>query len=280
MKNTLSPLRYPGGKTKLYEYTKKLIEKNNLVGCTYCEPFAGGCGLAIQLLHDGIVKKLILNDIDKYIYALWTTILNNSNELIKKIENTPINIEQWHIQKEIQKNPNNYDLIDIAFSTLFLNRTNRSGILSAGPIGGYSQKGNYKIDCRFNKSSVIKKIDLISSYRKKIRFKNNDALKFISYLEKTSINDKKFVFLDPPYFNKGPELYLNFYRTEDHKSLCKRIKKTNLNWIVTYDNIQEIKEIYSNIDYMNYDIRYELQQKKTGQEIMFFSSNIKKVKIT
>ena len=117
MKNTLSPLRYPGGKTKLYEYIKKIIEENNLVSCTYCEPFAGGCGLAIQLLHDGIVKKLILNDIDKYIYTLWTTILNNSNELIKKIENTPINIEQWYIQKEIQKNPNDYDLIDIAFST-------------------------------------------------------------------------------------------------------------------------------------------------------------------
>ena len=279
MKNTLSPLRYPGGKTKLYEYTKKLIEENNLVGCSYCEPFAGGCGLAIQLLHDGIVKKLILNDIDKYIYALWTTILNNSNELIKKIENTPINMEQWYIQKEIQKNTNNYDLIDIAFSTLFLNRTNRSGILSAGPIGGYSQTGSYKIDCRFNKSSIIKKIDLISSYRKKIRFKNNDALKFISYLEKTSVNDKKFVFLDPPYFNKGPELYLNFYKTEDHRALCEHIKKTDLNWITTYDNVKEIKEMYDNIDYMDYDIRYELQQKKMGQEVMFFSSNIKKMKI-
>jgi len=279
MKKTLSPLRYPGGKTKLYEYTKKLIEENNLVGCTYCEPFAGGCGLSIQLLHDGIVQKLILNDIDKYIYTLWITILNNSNELIKKIENTPVNIEQWYIQKEIQTNPDDYDLIDIAFSTLFLNRTNRSGILSAGPIGGYSQTGNYKIDCRFNKSSIIKKIDLISSYKKKIIFKNNDALKFISYLEKISIHDKKFVFLDPPYFNKGPELYLNFYKTEDHRALCERIKKTDLNWITTYDNVKEIKEMYDNIDYMDYDIRYELQQKKMGQEVMFFSSNIKKMKI-
>lgn len=275
MSRTLSPLRYPGGKTQLYKYIKKLIDNNNLQGCTYVEPFAGGCGLAIQLLHTNVVNNIILNDIDRSIYAFWITVLDNCERLIEKIIDTPITIEEWQRQKEIQYNKSNADLFELGFSTLFLNRTNFSGIIKAKPIGGITQNGPYKIDCRFNKKDIINRIKLVHSYREKIQFYNIDAIDFFEILNKVC-KDEIFVFLDPPYFENGPELYTNFYTVDDHAKLAKHISNLNHNWIVTYDNVDKIKEIYKkyNYNYNEYSLRYSANNKYKGTEIMFYSNNI------
>lgn len=275
MTRTLSPLRYPGGKTKLYKYTKKLIEHNNLIGCAYAEPYAGGCGLALQLLHTNIVDNIILNDIDRSIYAFWRTVLDRSEELIEKINTTPITIDEWQKQKEIQENKCNADLFELGFSTLFLNRTNFSGIIKAGPIGGYKQSGKYKLDCRFNKENTIKKLKLIYNYKEQIQFYNEDAIDFFEILNAKN-QDNLFIFLDPPYFEKGPGLYTNFYTEEDHISLANHVANLNHNWIVTYDNVDRIKEIYDEYDFNHneYSLRYSAKNKYEGTEIMFYSNNL------
>lgn len=275
MARTLSPLRYPGGKTKLYKYTKKLIKHNNLLGCTYVEPFAGGCGLAIQLLHTNIVNRIILNDIDRSIYAFWKTVLDDNKKLINKILNTPITIDEWHKQKKIQNNKLNADLFELGFSTLFLNRTNFSGVIKAGPIGGYNQDGTNKLDCRFNKKDIIRKLELIYAYRNQIQFYNEDAIDFFEILNQMN-QDNIFIFLDPPYFEKGPGLYTNFYTEEDHKKLAHQVSNLNHNWIVTYDNVDKIKEIYReyNLFFNEYSLRYSAQKKYKGTEIMFYSNNL------
>lgn len=276
MTRTLSPLRYPGGKTKLYKYTKKLIEHNNLVGCTYVEPYAGGCGLAIQLLHTNVVDNIILNDIDRSIYAFWKTVLDRNEELIEKIDTTPITIDEWHKQKEIQDNKFETDLFELGFSTLFLNRTNFSGIIKARPIGGLKQDGNNKLDCRFNKKDIIRKIKLVHNYREQIQFYNMDAIDFFETLNEINYEDNLFIFLDPPYFEKGPGLYTNFYTEEDHRNLAYHVSNLNHNWIVTYDNATTIKEIYEeyNFDYKEYSLRYSANNKYEGTEIMFYSNSL------
>jgi len=275
MTRTLSPLRYPGGKTKLYNYTAKLIKRNNLIGCTYVEPFAGGCGLAIKLLHTGIVDHLILNDIDRSIYAFWKTVLDNCEKLITKIMDTPITIDEWNKQKEIHDNKFDVDLFELGFSTLFLNRTNYSGIIKARPIGGLNQTGTDKLDCRFNKKDIIKKIKLVHSYREQIQFYNMDAIDFFKILNEIS-EDEVFIFLDPPYFKKGPDLYTNFYTEEDHIKLASIVSNLNHNWIVTYDNVEEIKEIYEqyNLNSKEYSLRYSANNKYLGNEVMFYSNRI------
>lgn len=275
MARTLSPLRYPGGKTKLYKYTKKLIEHNDLLGCTYVEPFAGGCGLAIQLLHTNIVNRIILNDIDRSIYAFWKTVLDDNKKLINKILNTPITIDEWHKQKKIQNNKLDANLFELGFSTLFLNRTNFSGVMKAGPIGGYNQDGTNKLDCRFNKKDIIRKLELIYAYRNQIQFYNEDAIDFFKILNEMN-QDNLFIFLDPPYFEKGPGLYTNFYTEEDHKKLAHQVSNLNHNWIVTYDNVDKIKEIYReyDLDFNEYSLRYSAQKKYKGTEIMFYSNNL------
>ena len=273
MSVTRSPLRYPGGKAKLYEYTKKLIELNNLSGCTYVEAYAGGCGLSLELLMEGVVNKLVLNDIDISIYSFWYSVLNDGPKLAEKILNTEVTIDEWKIQKDIQKYKHIANKFELGFSTLFLNRTNRSGILSAGPIGGYEQNGNYLIDCRFNKKDLSKKVLEIYNLRNKINFYNYDAKEFINRV----VSKQKrptFVFLDPPYFNKGKELYVNFYNEDDHQELALLTKKLRKNWIVTYDNVDKIKELYQEVYIHEYDINYSVNKSYVGSEIMIYSNGI------
>lgn len=267
-----SPLRYPGGKDKTYNYVKHLINVNNLT--TYIEPFCGGAAVAIRLLLNGDVKRIIINDFDIAIYSLWYAIIYDSESLVKLIEQTPVTMEQWHIQKEIQKNKDYANKLELAFSTLFLNRTNRSGIIKAGVIGGKNQDGNYKMDCRFNKVDLIKKIRAIAEYKNKISIYNLDAEKFIEkVIPKTR---KSLTFFDPPYYVKGKHLYTNFYNHSDHVSLAKTIKKymKNRYWILTYDIAEQIETLYNTSRYEKYYLNYSIAKPTKGQEFLFFSKKI------
>lgn len=270
----ISPLRYPGGKRKLFKYIKNLIEYNNLRGCIYVEPYAGGAGLALSLLLKGVVNKLILNDIDRSIYAFWYSVLYNTDELCDLIWQTPVSMDQWYIQKEIQKNKYAYDMLSLGFSTFFLNRVNRSGIIKGGVIGGKNQSGNYKLDCRFNKKNLIDRIKKIASYKNKIQLYNLDAIEFINTVV-TNLPMNSFIFLDPPYYKKGPELYENHYKHDDHVKLAEVITtKIKQPWIVTYDNVEVIRDLYKEYKQNKFDLNYTANLKYTGKELMIYSDSI------
>ncbi|MGH0829433.1 DNA adenine methylase [Bacillus pretiosus] len=267
-----SPLRYPGGKYKTYNYIKNLILANG--SNIYIEPFAGGSAVSLRLLMDNVVQKIIINDYDRAIYAFWYSVIYRTDELIALVNDTPVNLETWYKQKEIQKNKENEDLLTLGFSTLFLNRTNRSGIIKAGIIGGKQQNGNYKMDCRFDKEKLIKKIKQIANFKQYILIYNMDAIDFINdVITKTY---KSFTFFDPPYYHKGPSLYTNFYTHIDHCNLSKVIKTKmrNRTWIVTYDVCDEIKEMYKNLSSQTFYLTYSAQTKRSSTEYMFFSKKV------
>lgn len=271
---TYSPLRYPGGKNKLTEYVKDLIDSKKLNKSKYIEPFCGGAAVALSLLINGHIKDIIINDYDRSIYAFWHSVLFNLEELCQQIENTEITIKEWLHQKEIQKNKDNEDLLALGFSTLFLNRTNRSGIIKAGVIGGKTQNGNYKLDCRFNKVEIIKKIQLINNYREHIELYNLDAESLIENVIKEQ-DHKTFVFFDPPYYKQGSNLYTNFYKHDDHLSLANKIKEIKYHsWILTYDNSDEIKNMYSCYKYEEYKLNYSVEKKYKGDEVIFYGKTL------
>lgn len=274
--NNISPLRYPGGKTKLYFFVKELIRENNCK--TYIEPYAGGAGVALKLLLHNDVQKIMINDFDKAIYSFWYSVLNYTDELVKKIEETPITMEEWYIQKNIYENKaNSNSILELGFATLFLNRTNRSGILKAGVIGGKSQDGNYKLDCRFNKIELIRKIKKIASLKSRIKLYNLDAEAFIR--RNISKTKDSFTFFDPPYYKKGPGLYTNFYNHEDHLSLSETIKNSmkDKNWILTYDLSDEIFRMYKDYSYKMYYLNYSVARPGKGIEYIFYSNYLKKI---
>ncbi len=267
----LSPLRYPGGKDKTYNYVKHLVEQNNIK--TYIEPFAGGAAVALRLLFNNDVQKVIINDIDPGIYSLWYIILNAPNDLIELIESTPITVTEWHNQKNIYSQGINAGQLRLAFATLYLNRTCFSGIIKGGILGGKSQKNN-TVDCRFNKQDIINKINDIYLRRNRIQVYNLDAINFIeTVIKRTRLS---LTFFDPPYYKKGPELYTNFYSHQDHVELARVIKRLmhRRYWILTYDIAEQIEKIYCKFDYNKYYLNYSVAKPTKGQEFIFFSKKI------
>lgn len=270
-----SPLRYPGGKGRLSSYFKQIYTTNSLCGGLYIEPYAGGASIALSLLIDGYASEVIINDIDSSIYAFWYSVINKTEELCRLINDTPINVETWNLQHGIHKERDKHNLLEIGFSTFFLNRTNRSGILNAGIIGGKSQSGRWKIDARFNKSELISRIQRISRHRAKIKLHNLDAISLIEQII-DGLPEKTFIYFDPPYFMKGKDLYLNFYETDDHTNVANKISKIKLQkWVVTYDHVSFINKLYKKYRKTKYTLNYSASRACKGNELMIFSDNLK-----
>lgn len=268
---TYSPLRYPGGKSQLSEYILSIINSNSLENGTYVEPYAGGAGVALYLLLTEKMSDICINDIDFSIYSFWYSVINHTEELCRLINDTPVDIPTWEMQKVIQKEKEQHPILDVGFSTFYLNRTNRSGIIKGGVIGGRNQNSDYKIDCRFNKTNLIQRIQRIAEYREHIHVTNLDAIEFLcTYKER--FKNKTLINLDPPYYKKGQQLYVNFYNHDDHVSLKQYLDSINdCHWIVTYDSAEEIKEIYKDYDNKNLSIRYTAATKRKGSEILIYS---------
>ncbi len=267
-KNYHSPLRYPGGKTSLLPFFEKIIEDHDLDKITYIEPFAGGAGAALALLLSGKVGRIVINDLDRAIYAFWKSSVFNSTKFIKKIKKTPVTVSEWKKQKAIYNNPK-ANLFDLGFATFFLNRTNTSGILDGGLIGGLKQKSKYKIDARFNKDVLIERIQRTALYKDKISIFNKDGLQLIGeYLNKKNA----FIYLDPPYFEKGATLYLNHYKKEDHEALANKLNGSpDAFWLLTYDNKKEIKSLYPDRKIVNFFLNYNAYESRKGREVMILS---------
>ena len=242
----LSPLRYPGGKSKISNFFKQFVKDNGLLDGVYVEPYAGGASVALSLLFDEYVSKIIINDKDRSIYAFWHSVLYDTENLCRLIAETPVTMENWKKLRELQKvdKKDQASLLDLGFSTFFMNRTNRSGIIKAGVIGGYAQTGNYKMDARYRKDELLKRIHRIASYADRIELHNEDAVDFIQKIANQNI-DKTILYLDPPYYKKGQGLYMNYYKDSDHrdiKSLVSRLGQ--MKWVVSYDNSEFIKSLY------------------------------------
>lgn len=272
-----SPLRYPGGKTQLAGYIKFLLDIND-AHTTYIEPFAGGFGVGIELLEDNYVNRVVINDLDPSIYSIWYYIVNEPNIFIKKIVNTPVTIDEWFRQSKIRnENKDNARSLENAFSSFFLNRTNVSGIIGGGPIGGKKQDGKYKLDCRFNKKKLIQKIITISSLKERIELFNLDANKFIVNRIKDYSCLNTFIFFDPPYFEQGKNLYLSFVNKNEHAKLAENIKNLkDYKWITTYDKKKEILKLYdSYVKSYIYKLNYSANKKRKAEEFLFASNRTK-----
>lgn len=223
---------------------QNIIVFNGMVGVDYAEPFAGGAGLALTLLSNRYVSHLYLNDLDSAVFAFWSSVLEDTSELCRLIRDTQVTIEEWHRQKHVLSHPADYSLVRLGFATFFLNRTNRSGIIQGGVIGGLRQTGAYKLDCRFNKTDLIRRIETIASRRNDISLTRFDASEFITNVVNKSLN-QCLTFLDPPYYRKGDQLYFNTFSHRDHLRLSKIIlNKLKEPWILTYDDVPEINAMY------------------------------------
>lgn len=270
-----SPLRYPGGKGSLFGLVSNIIRLNKLERRHYAEPYAGGCGLALELLYSGHVSDIHINDLDRPVWAFWNAVLNQTDELVDLMMATPVTIEEWRRQRDIHRDAGKVTNLQIGFAAFFLNRTNRSGIIkNAGVIGGLAQKGAYTIDCRFNKTELTRRIRRVRKYQSRIHLHCKDALDFLTHVER-HLPEDTFLCIDPPYFNKGSSLYTSAYEPDDHTRVSKRVLGLGHPWIITYDYCDEIRRLYKTRRQYEISLNYSAQVKRVGSELLIVSKGLK-----
>lgn len=269
---TDSPLRYPGGKSALLPAMIDTLHRNGLGGYRYAEPYAGGGGLALSLLFGRHTHRILLNDLDPAIYSLWWSILHENVELVRRVRHTPVTIDEWHVQRKVYFEGDVGDPVSLGFAALFLNRTNRSGVIKGGVIGGLDQSGNYPLDCRFNPDVLAAKIERIWKYRAQIDISSVDGRAF---LQNRDLDEQPtFFFIDPPYFGKGRGLYSNYFEPDDHTRLAERVSDLRNPWLLTYDDAETIAALYSGRPLYRYSIKYSAAVKRTGTELLATSAEL------
>lgn len=266
----VTPLRYPGGKGRLGAWLADLIKHNNFKDRQYIEPYAGGAGAAVYLLLNNFIDRILINDVDVGVYAFWWSVFNDAEKLVSLVNETPITIDTWEEQKSAMLLGDTSDLVKLGFATFFLNRTNRSGIIRGGVIGGRSQDGYYKLDARFNKAGLISRIESLAKLREKVKVSNVDAIKLI---DDKDVAAESMYYLDPPYYNKGAQLYRNHYKPSDHLEISQSVAALKAPWIVTYDNCVEICELYKAHSMHELSFYYSTHlSRPIAKEVMFFGN--------
>jgi len=271
----LSPLRYPGGKGSLYPRLRDVLRANDLTGGTYVEPYAGGAGAALALLVTGQVNKIVVNDLDPAVYAFWRSAVRQPEELAEMTRHVKLDVKEWRRQRSIYLEAKRTDYLALGFATFYLNRTNHSGVLNGGPIGGLDQTGDYKIDARFNKQALLERLRLIGMYGKKITVLKMDGRDVINqYAGRAGT----LVYADPPYFEKAGSLYMNSFTGEDHACLAECLNDhDNKTWLLTYDNVPQVSSLYANRRRETFTLNYSAHRVVKATEIMVFSDDLKVV---
>lgn len=269
-----SPLRYPGGKGSLYGRLRKVLRDNGLAGCTYVEPYAGGAGAGLALLITGQVDKVVINDLDPAIHAFWSSVVADPDALIGRIRKVPLNVKEWRRQKDIYA-AQGEDLAGLGFATFYLNRTNRSGVLNGGPIGGLDQTGNYLIDARFNRDDLAERIRTLGLFKDQIEVTCTDGR---AVVRKYASKSDTFVYADPPYFEKAGSLYMNYFRPEDHEALAKDLNaKATGKWLLTYDAVPQVHTLYAERRIRRFGLNYSAHRVTKATEVAVLSDSLTEI---
>lgn len=269
---TISPLRYPGGKGLLYSRLRSIIRDNNLTSSTYVEPYAGGAGAALALLVSGQVARIVINDLDPAVYAFWRAVVDHPHEFTQRLRSVSLTVDEWERQRVTYDTVDRGDHLELGFATFFLNRTNRSGVLNGGPIGGKDQTGNYKIDARFNRDGLAERVRLIALHAARITVSNKDGREVI---REHAAREDALIYADPPYFEKAGSLYMNAFGDVDHRELADCLNNVDrARWVLTYDNVPNVAALYPDRQRRLFSLNYSAHRVMQALEIMVFSDSL------
>lgn len=259
---TISPFRYPGGKTKLLPALMEQLSEfiSNPEG-TFADVFVGGGSVLLEVARQYPQINLYANDKDYWVYCFWKVVADSDSkkleELLRLMEAKPT-LELFYKLRE----ENTKDEIRCAYKAIFFNRTTFSGIFYSGPIGGKEQKSKYTIDCRYNykklKNKILECHHLLTG---RTSVSNQDCLDFC----RDHLHDCT-LYLDPPYYHKGDILYIEKMSSNEHTKLAEFLDKAEKNWVLSYDDCVEVRELYKNQNIIDLPARYCITGKKETWE--------------
>lgn len=265
-----SPLRYPGGKSVLSGYMASLLERHGACD-TYVEPYAGGSGVALWLLERSLVSDVVINDLDGNVHAFWDAAVNHSSEFLRLFDDVEPTMDQWHHWRDVLRNPSTE--LERGFAFFFLNRTNRSGVVDGGVIGGLEQRGRYRVDARYNKKALRDKLVFLRDHQDSIHVTNDDG---ISIIERYARRRGTFIYADPPYVMKGGSLYLNSFDSSQHIRLSTTLRSFPQGmWLLTYDDAPLVMDLYGDLPGGLFSLRYSAARHCRAEEVMVYSPIMK-----
>lgn len=271
MAENYSPLRYPGGKSRLGDFLIEVMRKNDLREPVYIEPYAGGAGAALRLLFEEYVESITINDLDPRIRCFWQAVTRHTEAFLDLLARTPLTVREWRRQRAVYLKRDLRSVLRLGFATFYLNRTSRSGIHdSGGPIGGIDQTGNYKIDARFNRKQLAQRIVRLAAYADRIDITGEDGLALLRKLQRSdSKAPRAFVYLDPPYYSKGRDLYFNNMSHQEHAALARFLQSAKrFRWVMTYDDVPAVRKLYEAMPQVGFDLSYSSYERRTGKELL------------
>ncbi|WP_369340694.1 DNA adenine methylase [Bacillus subtilis] len=240
----ISPYRYPGGKSRIIDFLYTHLQKNKTQ--KLISPFTGGGSFELSLLAAGVVDHLHLNDLDFGVYALWWVIKHMPYALIDLVKNIePDHKTFFYAQSIIKNDYRGTDLVDAAWSSLIVNRLAFSGIAKANPLGG--KKGNKKsLLSRWNPEELVKRIEKVHSLSDRMVITQENA---VNLIEEAYWEEDSTIFIDPPYVDKGKQLYPCYYTEKDHRELSFLLDTLHFEFpgadiITTYDYNEWIQNLY------------------------------------
>ena len=269
----LSPLRYPGGKARLARFVGELIAAQPLAASRYVEPFAGGAGVGLRLLFDEYVDEIVLNDLNPGIAAFWRAVFFQTDALAERIRGCRPTVDEWHRQRAFYDTDSKQaDDVQLGFATFFLNRTNRSGILDARPIGGLDQSGAWGIDARFDNDKLEERVRRLSAYASRVLVCEDDG---IGLIEDQIDDPESFIYADPPYLVEGDDLYLDTLDWDDHKRLAEILVSRDTGWFLTYDADSRITDdLYAGLRCAEFSTAHTAAVQHIGSEYAVFPSRL------
>lgn len=229
----------------------------------YYEPFFGSGSIGFKVLEElDTDRRVSISDIDPGIVSLWKAVHESPDELCSRIKSFTPNVDDFYSFQETDGTDKSLT-VENGFKKLALHQMSYSGLgaKAGGPIGGREQRGAYKIDCRYNVPTLTKNIGKLHTLMSRFKDLTIECKPVFSSLESIQ-RANSIVYLDPPYYVQGGALYANNMNVFEHQELAKRLNAAEYEWVLSYDDVEPIRQLYSWAKVTNLEAIYTLAPAK------------------
>ncbi len=204
-------------------------------------------------------KTFWINDLYFELYKFWEMTQKDVDALIDKIYEWR---NQFPVGKELHKflNENLTSFNDLERGAAFFiyNRITFSGTSLSGGFSEHAFTG------RFTESSIQR----LNQFAKVINGSTITNLDYEELVKKEGEN--VFIFLDPPYYSATKSALYgkngNMHKSFDHVKFAENMKNCKHKWLITYDDSEYIRNLFSFANIMPWELMYGMRNVTAGAD--------------